>query len=44
MDVCAEHKHERLVHAFMNDTAERNAVDVDAGLAPRIIVTELYRL
>ncbi len=39
--VIAEDKHERLFEALLNDTAERCAINVDAGLAADVVVAEL---
>src|SRR5262249_20884866 len=44
VDLRAEHEQERLTHALMNHRAERDPIDIDAGLAPRIVVTELRGL
>ena len=39
----AEEKHERLREARLNDAAVGRTVNVDAGLAPSIVVAELRR-
>src|SRR5882762_8923010 len=41
--VVAEDEHERLMETSLNDTAERLTIDIDSGLAPRIVMAELQR-
>jgi len=42
--VVTQEKQERLLKTLLQDAAVRGTVDVDPGLAPRVIVAELQRL